>query len=447
MADTTKLKLTTRALEHLAKNPPASDVWDTDLAGFHIRHGKRGLIFRLYYRTKTGQRRMLTLGAYGPLTAVMARERAAEALAIVAQGGDPRAMLEDAKADAIHQQQQTLSAYLDGPYAVVQRRKKDGHASLARIRRAFASWLDRPMGSLTRADVERWQGERETRGEAFSTSTRHLGALSTLLTHAAERQVIPANPLAGIKLQKPAMSDDEMAGQTSQRRYLEPAEVQALFGGLDAYQEQKREQRRNSRAHGKAYLPSLDGVAYVDHISPWIQTMYYTGLRPGDLFGLRWEHVNLAFRTIRKTIEKTAHHRPEPRTFPLSTPAVDVLKVWHQQQGTPKAGLVFPSPRNGKRMSGTAMQKPWAHIRKLAGLPDDLLLYSLRHNFASQLVMAGTDLLTVSKLMAHSGIQTTIQHYAHLSPDHASNAVEAFAEGVQLKTFDNHMSYTSLSRR
>nr|WP_246389890.1 site-specific integrase [Halomonas cerina] len=158
--------------------------------------------------------------------------------------------------------------------------------------------------------------------------------------------------------------------------------------------------------------------------------MYYTGFRPGDLFGLRWDHVNLDFRTVRKTIEKTAHHREEPQTFPLSTAAVDVLKTWHRQQGKPSTGLVFPSGRNGKRMSATAMQKPWAAVRKLADLPDDLQLYTLRHNFASQLVMAGVDLLTVSKLMAHADIQTTIKYYAHLRPDHSRDAVEAFAKAV-----------------
>jgi len=436
MADpTSKMKLTTKALERLAKAPPATgeDVWDTDLAGYHVRPGKRGLTFRLYYRTKTGQRRMLTLGRYGPLTAAMARERAAEALAIVAQGGDPRAVLEEAKAEAVHQQQQTLGAYLAGPYAAYQRRKKGGKATIQSIENHFADWLDKPMGSLTRADVERWQASKEAEEPppAFTTLTRVYGALCTLLAHAAERNVIPVHPLAGIKLQKPAASEEELAEQASQRRYLEREEVEALFAGLDAYQEEKREQRRQSRAHGKAYLPTLEDVAYVDHVVPFIMLMYFTGLRPGDLFGLRWEHVNLTFATIRKVIEKTAHHRPEPMTFPLSKPPVEVLKAWHQQQGAPASGLVFPSPRTGRRMSQTAMQKPWASVRHLAGLPSDLLLYSLRHNFASQLVMAGTDLLTVAKLMAHSDIQTTIQHYAHLRPDHARDAVEAYAAAVQ----------------
>lgn len=73
------------------------------------------------------------------------------------------------------------------------------------------------------------------------------------------------------------------------------------------------------------------------------------------------------------------------------------------------------------------MQKPWAKVRAFAKLPSGLVLYTLRHNFASQLVMAGADLLAVSKLMAHSDIQTTIKHYAHLRPDHTRDIVEAFA--------------------
>ena len=428
MSGNGKVKLTTKALEQLSNSLPPGNVFDTQLPGFHVRPGKRGLTFRLFYRTKTGRQRMLTLGRYGTLTAAQARKEANEALAIVAQGGDPRAVLEEAKAEEERQQQQTIRAYLEGPYTVVQRRKKDGKATLQRIHHAFVGWLDKPMSEITHADVEIWQGEREAVGEAYSTSKRHLGALKTMLAHAADRKVIPTNPLSRVNLQRPAMSEDVMAEQASRRRYLEADEVEALFAGLEAYQEERREQRRSSRAHGKASLPDLDSVTYVDHVAPWILTMYYSGFRPGDLFGLRWEHVNLDFRTIRKVIEKTAHHHTEPMTFPLSTAAVDVLKAWHRQQGEPKSGLVFPSNRNGKRMSGAAMQKPWATVRKLADLPEDLVLYSLRHNFASQLVMAGIDLLTVSKLMAHSDIQTTIQHYAHLRPDHARDAVEAFAK-------------------
>ena len=128
------------------------------------------------------------------------------------------------------------------------------------------------MGDITRADVERWQAEQESadKPRAFSTLKRSFDALCGLLAHAAERDVIPTNPLARVNLQRPALNDDDLAEQASQRRYLEPDEVKALFAGLEAYQQEKREQRRNSRAHGKAYLPDLDHVTYVDHVMPWV---------------------------------------------------------------------------------------------------------------------------------------------------------------------------------
>lgn len=59
---------------------------------------------------------------------------------------------------------------------------------------------------------------------------------------------------------------------------------------------------------------------------------------------------------------------------------------------------------------------------KRAGITD-FRFHDLRHTFASHLVMAGYDLLTVSRLMWHKCIRMT-QRYAHLSPDHMKRAVE-----------------------
>lgn len=436
MVKTTE-KLTTRALDRLARELPNSDeVWDSELGGYHVRAGQRGLALRVSYYNTGNKRRVLTLGRYGELTAAQARDSARETLGIVARGGDPRAVLEEAKAQAVYRQQQTLGVYLRGDYANHQRRRKDGDATLRRIERDFPDWLSRPMDGLERSDVERWQSKLETsdleaeppvRGLAYSTLSRSYGALQTLLNHAAHRGVIPTNPISGVRLQKPALTEEDLE-EDEARRYLEPDEVGQFFEGLEAYQEEKRRRRRNSRAHGKSYLPDLDGVAYVDHVSPWLLTMYYTGFRPGDLMGLRWPHINFEFATIRKIIEKTAHQTPEPQTFPLSDEVLAVLKAWWEQQGKPRSGYVFPSPTSGKRLGKSGMRGPWRNVRKLGRLHEDLALYTLRHNFASQLVMAGVDLLTVSKLMAHSDIQTTIKYYAHLQPDHKRQAVQLFAQ-------------------
>ena len=58
-----------------------------------------------------------------------------------------------------------------------------------------------------------------------------------------------------------------------------------------------------------------------------------------------------------------------------------------------------------------------------AGIENLTKLYTLRHTFASHLVMQGVDLPTVKKLMSHSDIQTTMI-YAHLAPDHLADAVD-----------------------
>ncbi len=180
MATSEKMKLTEQVLKELTQKPPSANVFDTDLAGYHVRPSKRGLTFRLFYRTKTGKQRILTIGRYGILTAAQARDSANNALATVALGGDPRALLDEAKAEEKHQQEQTLRAYLDGPYTAYQNRKKDGKGTLRRIQKDFSDWLDKPMSSLTRAEVERWQARQETKENHWPLAVSSV--LSTLCT-------------------------------------------------------------------------------------------------------------------------------------------------------------------------------------------------------------------------------------------------------------------------
>jgi site-specific recombinase XerD len=63
---------------------------------------------------------------------------------------------------------------------------------------------------------------------------------------------------------------------------------------------------------------------------------------------------------------------------------------------------------------------------KQAGFPDVTKLHTMRHTFASQLVMSGVDLATVRALLGHADIETTMI-YAHLAPEHLKNAVEKLA--------------------
>ncbi len=87
----------------------------------------------------------------------------------------------------------------------------------------------------------------------------------------------------------------------------------------------------------------------------------------------------------------------------------------------PSASHVF-SDKNGGKLK-TKLREKLIQIAMAAGIPDLTKVHTLRHTFASHLVMAGVDLPTVKKLMGHSDIETTMI-YAHLAPDHLSKAVE-----------------------
>ncbi len=423
-----KTQFTVEALANFAgTSVEREELWDTDIRGFYVIRLKTAISYRLKYRNAEGRQRTFTLGKYPGLTFKQARLAAQREIGRIASGEDVQGSKQEIKIAADNRHIQTLGAYICDIYTAYQKRKKSGQQTISTIKKHFIAWLPRPMDSLSPKDVRRWQAEKETEGLHHETIKRTYGALKTCLNHAVKTGTIEAHQLTGCQLDQPHLTEEELGASGTGRRFMNEEETICFFNGIEAYQEEKRRQRRNTLAHGKPSLPDLDTLVFADHVKPWILTMFYTGFRPGDLFGLRWDQVNLNFRTIRKTIEKTAHHQPEPRTFPISHPLVSILKAWKKQSCNPTTGYVFPSARTGGRMDKTSMQKPWRKIKELSGLPADMDLYTLRHNFASLLILSGADLLTVSKLMAHTDIQTTIKHYGHLKPDLARDYVDIFA--------------------
>lgn len=145
-------------------------------------------------------------------------------------------------------------------------------------------------------------------GLEYDTLTRIFGALKTMLNHAVENQFIEKHQFNKYSLEKPKPKrtdeDDELESATDKRTYFSIMQMRDFEDALDKYQEKYRQGRRNSRARGKPHLKSLDNVVFVDHVKPWLLVMYYSGLRPGDIFGLRWNNLKFETRKITKVIEK-----------------------------------------------------------------------------------------------------------------------------------------------
>lgn len=164
----------------------------------------------------------------------------------------------------------------------------------------------------------------------------------------------------------------------------------------------------------------------------------YTGMRQGELWGLRWRDIELDGRLPRITVRRS-HDRStkskRARPFPLFAPAVEIL---HRQRArvrsTDADALVWPDDHGERREEKTDAgwrDRVGEKGRKIpgwktvAGITRRVRFHDLRHTCASHLVM-GTwgrawTLQEVTKFIGHSSTETT-QRYAHLSPEHLHSA-------------------------
>jgi integrase len=161
----------------------------------------------------------------------------------------------------------------------------------------------------------------------------------------------------------------------------------------------------------------------VPRLRPAIIFSIHTGLRQDELLSLTWSEVNLNVGRhgeikVRGDIAKDR----EDRHIPLSATARSVLDSFphpHRQDVRVFSGL------GSSRENLNGM---WYRALDISGINEDvprvqrITWHTLRHTFASRLVMAGVDLATVQKLMGHSSITTTMR-YAHLARPHIEDSV------------------------
>jgi integrase len=147
-----------------------------------------------------------------------------------------------------------------------------------------------------------------------------------------------------------------------------------------------------------------------------------TGLRVGELLGLKWADVDLVAGRlmVRRTVWRDLECLPKggrAREVPLSNEAVAVLKEHRHLKGP----YVFCEP-DGTRLTHSRVKNVVPRACQRAGLAKRLTTHGLRHSFASHLVMRGASLKAVQELLGHESIEMTLR-YSHLTPDVKREAV------------------------
>lgn len=403
-----RTKITQRVAETAAPAEKPYEILDADLKGLILRVQPSGA---KSFIVTWGRGKRKTLGRYPVMTASGARAAALSALSESAEHGAPLSVIQAAKPNG--GRPLTLRQFLGagGQYSVWASQNITRHEeNTRRVARVFEPLLDLPIEAIEKSEVERLLSELIASGRTPATANRAQASLRGILKKAVDWKILGGHPLQGMSIAKVTTGNVV--------RYLSAAENKCLRQSL----QDREDERRKRRESGNAWIAARDygdgrevwpDWGYTDHLMPIVLLALNTGMRRGEIFGLRWERVNFDLRVL--VVAADTAKSGKARHIPLNAEAHDVLERWSKQTGS--TGLVF----SGATGALQTIKKSWAGILKRANI-ENFRFHDLRHDFASNLVMKGVDLNTVRELLGHSELEMTMR-YAHLSPRTLANAV------------------------
>ena len=148
----------------------------------------------------------------------------------------------------------------------------------------------------------------------------------------------------------------------------------------------------------------------------------YTGLRIGEICGLKWKDIDYSQkilnvnRTVQRiqtatgsklsvTAPKTVSAR---RSIPIPSCIIKLLRRFSS------AGELYVLSGTEQPVEPRTMQNRFHAMLKKAGLPS-INYHSLRHMFATNSLQAGFDIKTLSEILGHASVETTLRAYVHSS--------------------------------
>ncbi len=228
------------------------------------------------------------------------------------------------------------------------------------------------------------------------------------------RQISPADVAAFVK----AISDGRYARRTVQMRadLLRMIFDHAIFkGDASVNPAATIKLSKRLRVEHRQLAPDSSIQAIRDHVGDdfglFAFFLLHTGLRPGELLGLRWEDVDLDARLIhvRRAVSYPSNQPliKDPKTE-AGTRDVILLDALAAKL-TPGDGYIFGGE---KPLTKTQYRKRWETYVATAGVT--AIPYQLRHEFATICFDAGLDAKDTQHLMGHASITTTRNVYTHI---------------------------------
>ena len=140
-------------------------------------------------------------------------------------------------------------------------------------------------------------------------------------------------------------------------------------------------------------------------------TLYAAGLRLSEALHLQVPDIDSGRMQLRVTHGKGS----KQRLVPLSPRLLESLRQYWKQSRPPT--YLFPGKTSSVPLSSTTIQKACKSAAREAGILQRVSPHTLRHSFATGLLEAGVDLLTIGQLLGHKSFSTTLV-YLHVRRPH-----------------------------
>lgn len=351
-----------------------------------IRYVKRGVFCGWHIRFKDVDGRRKQRATHQP-TREAARRYLVEVEARIARGllgvPEPAPPAPTVK-EAV---ERFLVEYIPKRCKRLDRYRRDATVALARI---VAEVGARSMDTLTQADGAKLREALLKRLKPRTVKTT-MGAASVLFNWAIAQKFLTTNPMRG--LPRPAVEPTlEYLSRGEVERLLELAEQQA--GTSD-----------------EAFMRFT-----------LLHLALHTGLRRGELWGLRWPDLDVDARRL--TVARSYDVLPKsgrPRHLRLPAECAPIMSRWLRRCPATPERLVFPV--RGKLARQTEMFGIDGLMKAAGCRALTRPLHALRHSFASHYVMAGGNILSLQKILGHASLEHTLV-YAHLAPDYLGDEMD-----------------------